>query len=116
MAAPTAAWLAAALARAKRSTLPVALGTLFQGGDDTGDLDAEAFDVATAIDAVEAALLTVAGTPTEDVLREALRPLAEPRADELGLPWETIADAILAALEGPPVTPTHASLDGWRRR
>ena len=106
--APTVAWLAAAIARAQRSTLPAVFGVLF-GEDDAAP------DVATAIAAVEAALLTVVGAPTEASLRAALRPVVEPYAADLELPWETIADAILAALDGPALTPATALLDSWRR-
>lgn len=100
-------WLAAALARAKRSTLPNTLKMLL-------DLEGEAtLDVDTAIDAIEAALMTLSGTLNEETLRNALRPVVEPYALDLELPWETIADAILAALDGPLITPTQ---DAWSGR
>lgn len=113
MAAPllTATWLANAIARAKRSTLPLVFGALFA---DAEAADA-APDVATAIDAIEASLLTVVGAPTEASLRAALRQVVEPYAADLALPWETIADAILAALDGPAMTPATTLLDTWRR-
>lgn len=107
MTAPSMTWLAAALARAKRSTLPHAVGMLLDLDGD-GDLDAD-----TAIDAIEAALLTLTGELTEAALRNALRPVVEPYAATLDLPWETIADAILAALDGPLITPTA---DAWTGR
>lgn len=99
-------WLAAALARAKRSTLPNTISMLL-------DLDAgdeATLDVDTAIDAIEAALMTLSGVLNEETLRNALRPVVEPYGLDLGLPWETIADAILAALDGPLITPT---IDPW---
>lgn len=105
----TAAWLATAIGRAKRSTLPAVVGALF-GDDDTAP------DIATAIDAIEAALLTVVGVPTEASLHAALRPVVAPYAVELELPWETIADAILAALDGPALTPVTPLIDTWGRR
>lgn len=107
----TAAWLASAIARAQRSTLPLVFGALFVDAADGEDVP----DTATAIDAVEAALLTVVGEPTEAALRAALRQVVEPYAAELALPWETIADAILAALDGPAMTPATTLLDSWRR-
>ena len=112
--ADTATWLVAALDRAKRSALPDTLAVLL--GRDPDDPAANAALVVDAIDAIEGTLLTVTGVPTETTLRTALRPVVEPYAAELDLPWEVIADAILAALDGAPATPAHTLGDTWQRR
>jgi hypothetical protein len=95
-----AAWLPRAIDRARGSALPAAMRLVY--GDDDMAVD-------DAVDAVAACLLAVT-EPTEAGLRAALRVLVEPHAARLDLPWEVIADAILAALDNPAPTPLDG---GW---
>lgn len=87
-------WFARAMTGAQGSALPRAIRLIL--GDEV--------DATTAVDAV-VACLSMVERPSEAALRDALRAIAEPHAERLDLPWQVIADAIIAALDG-------AALDG----
>lgn len=99
-------WLAEAISRAKESALPLLLESL-----STGDEDADGTSLVLAI---ELALLAVTGVITEEKLRAALRPIAEPLAEAIGATWEAMADAIVGTLEWVPPDLTTHILNSWK--
>jgi hypothetical protein len=102
---PDNQWVYDAIKQAKQSALPLLLQSFIT--------DEEGVDIEALVDGVELALMTVDGTPTEQKLRDALRPIAEPYAQDIGTTWEKVADAIIGTLEWtPPDKSTHI-LDSW---
>lgn len=98
-------WLADAIQRARQSALPILVENLFV----TDDLNVD-----TMMDAIELALLSITGNVTEESGREALRGLCVEYADEIGVPWQTLADAILGTLQWTKPDPSKWTLQTWK--
>lgn len=98
---PNNRWLLDAIERAKKSALPVFLRTLVEDPDDEVAIEA-------LCDAIEVSLLSITGDITEEKLRNALRPVAEPLAETIGVKWEKLVDALVGTMEWlPPDKSTH---------
>lgn len=94
-------WLLQAIERAKKSALPIFLRSLVEDPDDEVGIEA-------LCDAIEVSLLAVTGDITEEKLRNALRSIAEPLAETIGVKWEKLVDALLGTMEWlPPDKSAH---------
>lgn len=98
-------WFAEAIKNARASALPILVENLFVNDD---------LDVDTLMDAIELALLSITGNVTEENGRDALRMLCVEYADDIGVPWTTLADAILGTLQWTKPDPSKWTLQTWK--
>jgi hypothetical protein len=65
------------------------------------------------IDALAAGVSALLNEPTQEGFRTAIRPLVEPYAEFIEMPWEAVADAVINMMTW-PAAKQQTLLDNWK--